>query len=203
MKAAIYARVSTDEQHYENQLAVLREAAARAGLQITEEYVESESAYKDNKQYALMRLKHDIMNNKIRVDVIYIWALDRLCRKGITETSAIVKLFDTYGVSVYSYQETWMNVDGAMRELLMAIFSWLAHQESVKISERTKAGLERAKAQGIKLGRPTGSKDKKKRKRPNMLTYKPPTDYDKRRNVVKQRIIAIKKGISENDTFQS
>jgi DNA invertase Pin-like site-specific DNA recombinase len=41
-----------------------------------------------------------------------------------------------------------------VRSLLIAIFSWVAEQERLRISERTKAGLERSRRQGKQIGRP-------------------------------------------------
>lgn len=52
-----------------------------------------------------------------------------------------------------------------MQDLLLAIAGWVAKMESSRRSERTKAGLARALTQGKKLGRPSGSKDDKKRNR--------------------------------------
>jgi DNA invertase Pin-like site-specific DNA recombinase len=49
--------------------------------------------------------------------------------------------------------------------LLLSIVAWVARMESNRRSERTKAGLARAVAEGKRLGRPTGSRDKKKRSR--------------------------------------
>ncbi len=50
-------------------------------------------------------------------------------------------------------------------DLLLAIAGWVARMESNRRSERTRAGLARAKNQGKRLGRPPGAKDKKKRSR--------------------------------------
>lgn len=52
-----------------------------------------------------------------------------------------------------------------MQELLSSIVAWVVRMESARRSERTKAGLARAISEGRRLGRPTGSKDKKKRSR--------------------------------------
>ncbi|MFC1966846.1 recombinase family protein [Chloroflexota bacterium] len=52
-----------------------------------------------------------------------------------------------------------------LAELLYALSGWVARMESQRRSERTKAGLARVKAQGKSLGRPQGSKDKRRRKR--------------------------------------
>jgi len=70
-----------------------------------------------------------------------------------------------YGVRVISYQEPWTEAPGEIGEVLYAIAGWVAKMESKRRSERTKAGLERALRQGKRLGRPQGSKDKRKRKR--------------------------------------
>ena len=64
-----------------------------------------------------------------------------------------------------SLQEPWTEVEGPMQELLLSIVAWVARIESNRRSERAKAGLARAVSQGKRLGRPPGSKDKKKRRR--------------------------------------
>jgi DNA invertase Pin-like site-specific DNA recombinase len=69
------------------------------------------------------------------------------------------------GVKVLSYQESWTEAPGELGELLFAIAGWVARMESQRRSERTKAGLMRLVTQGKKLGRPKGSRDKRKRKR--------------------------------------
>ena len=52
-----------------------------------------------------------------------------------------------------------------MLDLLVSITAWIAQMESRRLSERTKAGIERARAQGKVVGRPPGAKDKKARKK--------------------------------------
>lgn len=66
-----------------------------------------------------------------------------------------------YGVQVLCLQEPWTEAVGELRDLLLAIAGWVAKMESTRRSERTKAGLARAIAQGKRLGRPPGSKDKR------------------------------------------
>jgi len=58
-----------------------------------------------------------------------------------------------HGVKVLSYQESWTEAPGELGELLFAIAGWVARMESQRRSERTKAGLERARLKGKKLGR--------------------------------------------------
>jgi len=63
------------------------------------------------------------------------------------------------------YQESWAGAPGELGELLYALAGWVARMESQRRSERTKVGLARLIAKGKELGRPKGTKDKKKRKK--------------------------------------
>jgi putative DNA-invertase from lambdoid prophage Rac len=60
-------------------------------------------------------------------------------------------------VPVLSVREGWLDTTGPVRPLLVAIFGWVAEQERTRLIERTKAGLERARRQGKRLGRPPAS----------------------------------------------
>jgi len=102
---------------------------------------------------------------KRRFEAVLVWALDRLSREGSLAILVLVNRLKACGVRVISYQESWTEAPGELGELLYAIAGWVARMESQRRSERTKAGLARVVAQGKKLGRPKGSKDKRKRKR--------------------------------------
>ena len=59
------------------------------------------------------------------------------------------------GVDVHSYTEEYLATDNELvRNILLAVMASLAKVEAQRISERTKAGLARARAHGKKLGRP-------------------------------------------------
>jgi len=85
--------------------------------------------------------------------VLVVWALDRFGRSMFRNINAVVEL-DRLGVQVISVRESWLDTSGPIRDLLVAIFSWIAEQERRRLGERTRAGLERARARGKKLGRP-------------------------------------------------
>jgi len=204
MKAVIYARVSTDEQHTENQTLILAKECERLGFDVIGTYAENASAYRENEQEQLKRLLEAIYSRALKPDVLFVWAIDRVTRKGYEDLSPLIRKLEQCGVALYSYQEPIINtLDPQMREMMLFWLSWMAKWESKRRSERTKAGMARASLEGKPCGRPTGSTDKRKRKRPNMLTYKTTTDYDKRRKVVRECIIAIKKGVTEIDTLQA
>ena len=170
MKAALYLRVSTTEQNVDNQLPALEAYAESRGWQIVETYRENESAWRAGHQRELARLLADIRGGKRKYDVLLIWALDRLSRQGIGPLLQLINSFEVYGCHVVSVNESWTHPDaGPMREMFIAMSAWAAKFESDRRSERTKAGLARAIANGKKLGRPVGKKDKGKRKRTGYL----------------------------------
>ena len=163
IRAAIWVRVSSAPQHTENQLPDLYALAQRRGMKVVEVYELHESAWRGAHKKVLSQVYQDARLG--RFDTLLVWALDRLSREGISATLEIVDRLGRSGVRVVSLQEGWSEVDGPLRELLLSIVAWVARMESERRSERTKAGLARAIAQGKKLGRPSGSKDSKKRKR--------------------------------------
>ena len=88
-----------------------------------------------------------------KVQAVVIWAINRLHRSMPGAINDILEL-DRLGVRVLSVREPWLDTSGPVRPLLVAIFGWVAEQERNRLIERTKAGLERAKRAGKRLGRP-------------------------------------------------
>ena len=162
-KAAIWLRVSTGEQHAENQLPDLEALAARRGLEVVQVYQITESGWKGAHQKALSEVYADARLG--RFDVLLCWSLDRLSREGPAATLEIVHRLLKAKVQVLSYQEPWLEVGGEMVDLLLAVTGWVARFESKRRSERTLAGLARARAEGKRIGRPVGSKDGKQQSR--------------------------------------
>src|SRR6516225_2463056 len=156
MRIAIYARVSTEDkgQDPENQLRQLRQWCASAGHELVHEYVDHESGRKgtkDRKQFA--RLFEDA--HKRRFDCVLFWALDRFTREGMIPTIMYLRRLADCGVSFHSYTEAHLSTDNELvGNILLAVMSSLAKLESQKISERTRAGMARARAQGKRIGRP-------------------------------------------------
>jgi DNA invertase Pin-like site-specific DNA recombinase len=147
MRVAIYARVSTDDkgQDPENQLAQLRAWCSSAGHEIVREYVEVESGRKSaekRKQFAA--LFEDASRRKF--DCLLFWALDRFSREGMVPTIMHLQRLSSYGVSFHSYTEAHLATDNELASL--------AKVAAAKISERTRAGMARAKASGKAIGRP-------------------------------------------------
>jgi DNA invertase Pin-like site-specific DNA recombinase len=156
MRVAIYARVSTDDkgQDPENQLRELRAWAVNSGHAISGEYVDHESGRKGaekRKQFAA--LFDDAAKRKF--DSVLFWALHRFSREGTAQTIIHLQRLSSYGIAFHSYTETHLATDNELvRNVLLALLSSLAKVEAQKIPERTKAGMARAKAEGIRIGRP-------------------------------------------------
>jgi DNA invertase Pin-like site-specific DNA recombinase len=163
IRTAVWARVSTTRQETENQVRQLRELAERKGLEVVEVYLVEAPASKGAHRADLDRAVRD--GRAGRYEVLLVWALDRLSRQGPLETLQAVHRFTAAGVQMVSLQESWTEAAGELRDLLLAIVGWVARMESVRRSERTRAGLERARARGKALGRRPGSTDRTSPKR--------------------------------------
>jgi DNA invertase Pin-like site-specific DNA recombinase len=149
-RAVLFLRVSTEEQKTDVQRDTLERLAAARGYTVVRVFDEKMSGA------ATRRPEFDAMMafaRKTNVDAIFIWAIDRLGRSMIGVTNAILEL-DRREVDVISHSEAWLDTASPVRPLLIAVFSWVAEFERKRIIERTNAGLDRARASGVKLGRP-------------------------------------------------
>ena len=163
MNVALYVRVSTTEQDTDNQLLQLQGLAQRRGWTVARIYKVEASAWKGAQEPTLQEAYKDARAG--HWEVLACWSLDRLSREGPLATLQIVDRLGKAGAQVVSLQEPWVEASGEMRDLLLALTGWVARMESQRRSERTLAGLERAKLAGKQLGRPAGAADKKKRRK--------------------------------------
>lgn len=149
--AAIYLRVSTEDQNLDNQRIQLEAMAVARGLEIVAVYEEKVSGTKD------VRPAYDKMmkdGHKAKWSCLLVVALDRLGRSMMRTISAVLAL-DKSGVEIISLREPWLDTgSGPIRELLLCIFSWVAAEERRVLISRTRAGLARCKSKGMRLGRP-------------------------------------------------
>ena len=157
-RIAIYARVSTNKkaddpkrQETENQRRQLREYAGRNGWAITREYVDLESGTSSTRKefeelFTDARQRH--------FDLVLFWSLDRFSREGVLPTLSHLQRLSDYGVAFRSLTEEYIDSAGMFKDAIISILATLAKQEAVRQSERVRAGLERARANGKALGRP-------------------------------------------------
>jgi putative DNA-invertase from lambdoid prophage Rac len=164
--AAFWLRVSTGEQETGNQVPAVDQFAAHHGYAITKRYeLDGDSAWLPTPEYrkALAQALKDAWQGEFKV--IIVWALDRITREGAEGALRIIRQFRERGVTLVSLQEPWLNGSPEVQDILVAFAGWMAEQESKRKSERIKAGIARARAEGRQVGgRKAGSKDRKPRR---------------------------------------
>jgi DNA invertase Pin-like site-specific DNA recombinase len=151
-RIAIYARVSTSQQTCENQLNELRVVADRAGYQIVAEFVDegiSGSKGRQNRPALDQMLKEC---TKRRYDLVMCWDISRLGRS-VQNLIEIMNELQSLKVDLFFLQQG-MDTSTASGRMIYGVFASLAAYERELIRERVIAGQARAKAAGVKFGRP-------------------------------------------------
>jgi DNA invertase Pin-like site-specific DNA recombinase len=150
MKVALYARVSTEGQDPEVQIAALRAHAANRDWQVVEEFVDRGYSGAREHRPALDRLMRAAWAGQFQA--VLVWRFDRFARS----VKHLVTALDTFcglNVAFISLQEQ-LDTSSPIGQAMFTIIGAMAQLECDIIRERVVAGLERAKARGRKLGRP-------------------------------------------------
>ena len=149
MRIFSYCRVSTTEQTTENQIIAIRQK----GYEVHDSRIISETV--SGSVEAMKRDKFKMLiNHQIECgDMLVVLKLDRLGRDNIDVQNTINLLTDK-GIKIVCLDLPVADLSSAEGKLMLQMFSAFAEFERNRIRERTKEGLERAKAQGKKLGRP-------------------------------------------------
>jgi DNA invertase Pin-like site-specific DNA recombinase len=151
-RAALYLRVSTDGQTTENQRRALLEVAERRGWSVVQTYEDAgiSGAKGRDKRPGFDAMMKDATRR--RFDVLLFWSIDRLGRSTAMVATALAEL-EAAGVSIYADKEA-MDATTPHGRAMLQMAAVFAELERGMIRERVMAGLDRAKAQGVKLGRP-------------------------------------------------
>jgi len=153
LRIAIYARVSSDDKGQDplNQLLQLHEFASKQEWVIVAEYTDEQSAKNGNRP-GFKAMWKDAASHKF--DCLLFWSLDRLTREGAWKTLDYLRQLKDLGIKFKSYTEQYVDSLGVFGDAIIGILAAVAQQERIRISDRTRAGLARVKAQGKRLGRP-------------------------------------------------
>jgi DNA invertase Pin-like site-specific DNA recombinase len=149
-RTAIYARVSTLDQDPEMQLRELRTCARQRGLPITETFIDHVSGAAAERP-ALDRLWQAVRTRK--VDTILVWKFDRFARSTKQLIDALEE-FRHLGVDFISITEQ-IDTSSPTGKAMFTVISAIAEFERSLISERVRAGIAKARANGKRHGRPT------------------------------------------------
>ena len=150
MNIAIYCRISTDKQDNQNQLDQLRAFTRTQGWNISKEYVDVATGKNGDRE----QFKSLFAAARREFELVLFWSLDRFSREGVYETLTHLQRLTAYGVGFRSFTEQYLDSCGMFRDAVISILAVIAKQERVRLSERTLAGLARARAQGRVGGRP-------------------------------------------------
>jgi DNA invertase Pin-like site-specific DNA recombinase len=152
-RVALYARVSTDHQSTKNQLAQLHAVAERHGWQVVAEFVDRGiSGAKGRDQ----RPQFDKMLRGVALkefDMVAAWSVDRLGRS-LQDLVGTMELLREKSVDLFLHQQA-LDTSTASGRAMFAMLGVFAEFERALIVERVKAGMQRARAAGKRIGRPT------------------------------------------------
>jgi len=148
-RAALYLRVSTAGQDPENQRLALRSFAAARGWAAIEFVDHGQSGAKERRP-ALDELMKAVRARQI--DVVTVVKLDRLARS-VHHLVGLVREFEVLGVDLVVLDQQ-IDTTTPSGKLLFHVLASVAEFERDLIRDRVLAGLKRAKAQGVRLGRP-------------------------------------------------
>ncbi|ASQ27074.1 recombinase family protein [Salmonella enterica subsp. enterica serovar Java] len=147
-----YCRVSTSEQATENQIIAIRQA----GYDVLDNRVVSE-VVSGGVQAMKRKAFADMVNHKLESgDRLIVLKLDRLGRDNI-DVQQTIDMLVKRGIEVVSLDLPVRNLTSAEGKLMLQMFSAFAEFEKSRIIERTKEGLDRAKQEGKRLGRPVAT----------------------------------------------
>jgi DNA invertase Pin-like site-specific DNA recombinase len=148
-KCAVYARVSTLEQHVETQLYDLRQLAQNRGFEVVAEYTDHGVSGAKARRPGLDALMADACKRKF--SVVLVTAFDRMARS-TKHFLQVIDEFDSLGIEFVSRREN-VDTSGPMGRLFVTLIGSIAELERSLIAERIRQGMHRAKLEGQRLGR--------------------------------------------------
>jgi putative DNA-invertase from lambdoid prophage Rac len=152
--------VATDEgcdlwprlhQNPETQIIPLREFVKAQNWEVSKEYVDQVSATDLVHRTSWRELLEDA--SKRRLDLLLVWRMDRAFRSVLDAATTLERL-RTWKVGLRSFTEPWLDTTSPFGEALYYITVAYAQLERGILRERVKAGMERARKEGRRIGRP-------------------------------------------------
>jgi putative DNA-invertase from lambdoid prophage Rac len=162
MKYAVaYLRVSTEEQTVQNQKLALEKWARENNYQILEFF---EDPAVSGRIPATQRSGFQEMLELVKitkVDAVLVYELSRVGRT-FWDTLDAIKAVEHYAslISCSPRESFLQTTESSIRKLMIGILTWAAERERELLVQRTKDGMERARAAGKGIGRPQKTIDK-------------------------------------------
>jgi DNA invertase Pin-like site-specific DNA recombinase len=149
MRAAIYCRVSTLDQHPETQLLDLKQLASQRGFAVVKTYTDRGISGARARRPGLDEMLADARGACF--DVLLVWSCDRIARS----TRHLLEVLDELSrlqIQFVSFREA-LDTSGALGRAVTVIIGAIAELERSLIIERVRAGMRRAKLEGRHIGR--------------------------------------------------
>ena len=150
----LWLRVSTDTKGQDQglQRADLERVCEQRGWRIVKVYMVEESAFGRTSREQFQAMLEDARRGLF--DILVCWSLDRFSREGEWSVSRIMASLQDWKVRFYSYSEEFLDTTGPLAGILIPMFAWLAHQESLRKGKAVRLGMAKARANGVAIGRP-------------------------------------------------
>jgi len=149
LRAALYLRVSTLDQHPETQVHDLRLMASQRQLQIVKEYVDHGISGTRARRPGLDEMMRDARRG--RFDIVLVWACDRVARS-VKHFLDVLDELNHLNIQFVSFREN-IDTSGPLGRAIVVIVGAIAELERSLIVERVKAGMRRARLEGRRIGR--------------------------------------------------
>ena len=175
-----YIRISTNKQDTQTQRLQIQEYCKTHSINI-DRFIEIEQSSKRSQE---SRKISELKTGLNRGDVLIAVELSRLGRSMLEVMNLVLELSNNGVQMIFLRQPELSTFNNAYAKLLLAIYAYIDETEREFISQRTKAGLDKAVANGKKLGRPKGSLS---------------SEYDKDRNKIKAMLDS---GKSKREVWQ-
>ena len=147
-RVAIYARISTHDQHIESQLYPLRELAARRGFEIVQEYTDVGVSGSKARRRGLDTMLADAHRHKF--SKILVAGFDRVARS-VKHFLTVIDELNDLGIEFISAREN-IDTSGPMGRMFVTILGCIAELERSLIIERIRAGMHRTEARRTAYG---------------------------------------------------
>lgn len=151
-RAGIYLRVSQDSQTTANQFHILQEVAERSGWTIVEIFEDAgiSGAKGRDKRPGYDSLLKAISRREI--DIVAAWSVDRLGRS-LQDLVGFLADIQSSGCDLYLHQQA-VDTSSPSGRMLFQLCGVFAEFERAMVTSRINASLDRARARGVRLGRP-------------------------------------------------
>jgi DNA invertase Pin-like site-specific DNA recombinase len=156
MKVALYARVSTDDkdQDPDTQLYAMRDYCSAQGYEIAGEYVDKARATDERGRVSWRGLMDDAAKRGKGFKAVVVFKIDRAFRS-VRYMHRTLEAWEALGLGLISVREPQCNTESPHGRFMLNLLASLGELELETISERVKAGMDRARRQGRAIGRPS------------------------------------------------